>query len=100
MRVHVEGAALGRFAGLEDNAQDAANGFIQDRLVQFAGADGFDDGLDAAVLRAGHFQIQPALQCSHPVAHGAPVRDDQPLEAPFIFQDIGQQVVMLGAKCR
>ena len=99
MRIHIERSVFGRFLGFENDAQDAADRFIENGFIQFPGADRFHNRLDAPLLRAGHFQIEAALERGHPVTHRAPVRDDQALEAPFIFEDIGQQVVMLGSKC-
>ena len=99
MRVHIEGSGFGRLFGFEDNAQDAAHRFVQHGFIQFAGADGFHDSLDAPILRTGHFPIQAAFQGGHPVTHRAPVRDNQSLEAPFVFENFGQQVVMFGGEC-
>ena len=98
MCVYVEGATLGGLLGLEHDPQNPADRFIQGRLRQFAGAHRFDDGLDAPILWAGHLPIQPAAERGHAVAHGAPIRNHQPLEAPFILEDLGQEDMMLGSE--
>ena len=77
--------------------QDAAHRFVQHGLVQLAAAHGLDHRLHPARLRAGHLQVQAALQRRHPVVHRAPVGDDQALEAPLVLEDVHQQLVMFGA---
>ena len=97
MRLDIERAALRRFGGLEDDAQNAAHRFIQHGLVQLAGPHGVYHGLHASILRAGHFQIETAAQRSHPIVHRAPIGDHQPLKAPFVLEDVHQQVMMFRA---
>ena len=59
--------------------------------------DGFDHRLRAARLRAGHLQVEAALERLHPVVHRAPVGDHQSVEAPLVLEDIHEQRVVLGA---
>ncbi len=93
---HVEFTLLGRFGRAADDGQDAAGGFVHHRLIQFAVAHRLDDGIDARLLGAGHFQVQPGLQRRHPVVHRAPVGDDKALKTPLVLQDVGQQAVVFG----
>jgi hypothetical protein len=67
MSVHIELTAFWSFFGLENDGQDATNRFIESSLAQLAGTDGFDDSLDAAILRAGHFQIESTHKGSHAI---------------------------------
>ena len=89
--------AFGGGGGLEDDIQNTAHGFVQQRFVQFATAHGRDHRLHPAVAGAGHFQVQTALQRLHPVMDGAPVGHHQTLEAPLAFEDVHQQFVVFGA---
>ena len=94
----VERSFLECFGGGEDGAQDAPHGCIEQGFIQLAVFNGIDDCLGAAGFGSGHFQVQPALQRFHPVVHGAPVGDNRALKAPFFFEDIHQQAVVLGAE--
>ena len=93
----VELAAFGRRLGLENNGEYPPHGFVEVSLVQLAAAHGLDHGLHPALSRAGHLQIQPALQRLDPVVHRAPVGHHQAFEAPLVLEDIDQQLVVLGA---
>ena len=45
--------------------------------------------------RSGHFEIQASLNCG-PAVRSTPVAYDQPIEAPLVAQQIGQQRMVLG----
>ena len=92
----VERAALRCLGRLEDDAQDPGDRLVQHGLVQPAAADRFDHGRCPPWLGAGHLQVETALQGRHPIMHRAPVGDDQPFEAPLVFEDVDQQLVVLG----
>ncbi len=97
MRVHVEVSLIGSLFGFEHNVQDAADRFIKNGFIQFPGANRFHNLLYAPLLRTGHFKIKAGLERGHTVMYRSPIRDDQALEAPLVFENIGQQVVMFRA---
>ena len=78
-------------------AQDA-----QHRLVDCLGrhAAGQHEFLEVLVivLPEGHLEVQPTVGGGFGLAHGQEkVRDDKACEAPFVFQDVAQQVRVLAA---
>jgi hypothetical protein len=92
VRGSIEGRALGRFLGLEDDAQNAAHRFVEHGLVELAAAHGLHHGLHAARLGPGISRSRPALQRGHAIVHRAPVGDHKALEAPLVLEDLHQHL--------
>ena len=90
------GGEAGRAGGEAGQREHAADGGVDDALLQLSGPDGVDDPLRAQAPGAGHLQVQPGGQRGDRVAHGAPVGDDRAGETPFLAQDFGQQPRVLG----
>ncbi len=84
-----------RREGAGDQVQHAARGGVDEGLVERAGTDRGDDlGIGAATGRR-HLQVEPGGDPGDAVADGAPVGDDEALEAPLVAQHRGEQPVVL-----
>ena len=81
----------------EVQADRAHDGPIDHRLVQLAGLHGAQHALVVHAAAAGHFQIQAGGNPGGPVIGGAPIRHDQPLEAPVVAEHLVQEPVVLAA---
>ena len=79
-----------------DDVQDPLAAEVHLLLIQFSGFDRFHDLPVVDPAGCGHLQVQPRRHAGNAVAHGAPVRHDITLEAPFLPEYIRQQPGILG----
>jgi hypothetical protein len=86
---HGRGPRLHR--GAVDQLEYPVHREIQDGLLELAGPHGGYDGSIADAEVGRHLQVQPRGERGHPVVHRAPVRDHQPVEAPFVAQYRAEQ---------
>ena len=93
MRVDMERSGDGAGADHDPAAEfDRAPGReIQRFLGQVPGADGRNDLGIRTAARRGHLEVHPVSDPCDTVADGAPVGDDEPLEAPLIAQHAREQ---------
>ena|SRR6185437_4501597 len=79
----------------DDGAQNAMHGIVDGRLGDAViGESGFQLR-DVHVVAFGHFQIVAVLN-SVRFVHAAPIGHHGAVEAPFVFQNVGEQI-MIGA---
>ncbi len=75
--------ARGRLPGERD---DAGRGRVERRLVELARAHGCDELGVGAPFARGHLEVEAGCEGGDAVGDRAPVRDDEPLEAPLVAQ--------------
>jgi hypothetical protein len=86
---------FGRLLRPEDDAQDPAHRLVEHAFVELARPDRLDDRLDPAVLGPRHLPVEAGRERRDAVAHGAPVGDDEALEAPLVLEDVAEEAAML-----
>src|SRR5690606_22160876 len=67
-----------------DEVQHALGGAVEVCLVEFAGLDGGDELAVAEPVRRRHLEIHAGLDALGAYVRGAPVADDEALEAPLV----------------
>ena len=94
MRVDVEGRGRigARATALSTSATTRAGRDIQHRRIAVSPLlhRGDELGVGASAVRR-HLQVETRLEREHAVDDGAPVRDDEPVEAPLVAQHGRQQ---------
>ena len=95
----VEALALAQGgAGGEEQLQISLHRLVQKALFQLSAPDRLYDLGVGEPAGGGHLQAAPGFYGGYPVVVAAPVGDDHALIAPFIAQDIPEQVHVLVGK--
>ena len=81
--------------GPQHQPEHPGHRLVEHRLREPPGGHRGDDGPVAEPQVGRHLQVQPGGQCGDPVMHRAPVRHDQPVEAPLVPEHLGQQPPVL-----
>ena len=81
--------------GPQHQPEHPGHRLVEHRLREPPGGHRGDDGPVAEPEVGRHLQVQPGGQGGDPVMHRAPVRHDQPVEAPLVPEHLGQQPPVL-----
>ena len=82
---------------LFNKGQHVFDGFIEDLHLERAVLHAVQDPLATDGGIARHFEIEPRLEAFHAVVHRAPIGHHEPVKAPFLAKNVGQQPFILAA---